>query len=188
MLVWSFDSALLGGLVLCLLLCGSLACQAYRKTNASNPVTSQASWHFHGRVWLQCEAIECLMCVVWTWNVSMTTTPCNLEQLKPRSCGDFELVEFEEGDILQKSVERLSLQAAPSSSQQLPAAPGIRVLARTESVLRVVVLQITTHSGFETDRWTDGQMGVQLWHCQGMARCQVLDRLRLQGLSSSKVH
>ena len=31
-------------------------------------------------------------------------------------------------------------------------------------------------------------MVVQLWHCQGMARCQVLDRLRLQGLSSSEVH
>lgn len=155
MLVWSFDTALLGGLVLCLLLCGYLACQAYRKTNASNPVTSQASWHFHGRVWLQCEAIECLMCVVWTWNVSMTTTPCNLEQLKPRSCGDFELVEFEEGDILQKSVERLSLQAAPSSSQQLPESGFLPELNRFSELLcfRSPHIQALRQTDGQMDRW-----------------------------------
>jgi hypothetical protein len=93
----------------------------------------------------------------------MTTTPCNLEQLKPRSCGDFELVEFEEGDILQKSVDRLSLQAAPSSSQQLPESGFLPELNRFSELLCFRSPHI------QALRQTDGQMGVQLWHCQGMA-------------------
>ena len=85
LLHWSGLSIQHSWVVFCLLLCGSLACQAYRKTNESNPVTSQASWAFPsclGRVCLQYQAFECLMirlmCVVWTWNVHMIITPCNL--------------------------------------------------------------------------------------------------------------
>ena len=158
-LVWSFDSALLGGLALCLLLCGSLACQAYRKTNASNPVTSQASWHFHGRVWLQCKAIECLMCVVWTWNVSMTTTPCNLENR-----GAAEILSWwsSRRGISSRNLWRdlacKQLPAAPSSSQNL---------GSCQNWIGSQSCCASDHHTFrlwdrQMDRWTDGRSAVAL--------------------------
>ena len=84
-------------------------------------------------------------------------------ELKPRSCGDFELVEFEEEDILQKSVERLSLQAAPSSSQQLPESGFFPELNQFSKSLCFR----SPHIGAlkETDRWTDGQINRWSFSC-----------------------